>query len=103
MYLVSDRKNKLHQITYKYASCIHLTIDVPGLQVRLVAALEIAQPPRRPDGVEVALADELDYRRVLLGRLDGDEVHAQLPAQVARVQPTHLVTLEERKEGKNLD
>ena len=69
---------------------------MPGLQVGLVAALEIAQPPRRPDGVEVALADELHHRRVLLWRLDGDEVHAQLPAQVARVKPTHLMTLEKK-------
>ena len=70
-----------------------LTIDVPGLKVWLVAALEIAQPSRGPDGAEVALADQLDYRRVLLRRLDGDEIHAQLAAQVAGVQPSHLVTL----------
>ena len=71
---------------------------MPGLQVGLVAALEIAQPPRRPDGVEVALANELGHRRVLLWRLDGDEVHAQLPAQVARVKPAHLVTLKKKIE-----
>ena len=66
---------------------------MPGLKVRLVAALEIAQPSRGPDGAEVALADQLHHRRVLLGRLDGDEVHAQLAAEVARVQPAHLMTL----------
>ncbi len=42
---------------------------------------------------KVPLPNEILEHFVLVGSLQGHQVHAPLPAQVASVQPTHLVAL----------
>ena len=67
--------------------------------MRLVAALEVAEPAGGPGVVEVPLLDQVLDHLVLARRLDRDEVHAHLPAEVARVQPARLVTLEKKSKS----
>ncbi len=64
------------------------SVDVLGEEPGRVAAVEVAQPARRPEvlGASDVLLEEL----VLLRRLDRDEVHAALAAVVPRVEPVPL-------------
>ena len=64
--------------------------------MRLVAPLEVAQPPRGPDLPEIPLGHQLLDHLVLLWGLDGDEVHAALAAKITGVKPRDLVALEIR-------
>ena len=60
------------------------------LQVVAVAASEVAESARGPDVGQVVLQQEVLNEVVLGGRLEGDEVHAVLPAHVASIQPVNL-------------
>ena len=57
-----------------------------------VAAVEVAEPAAGPHPVHAELADDALDHGVLLRRLHRHQVHAHVPADVARVQPTHLDT-----------
>lgn len=60
-------------------------VDVLGLEIRSVATGEVALPARGPDVPDVAPGYPLLDELVLLGRLQGDGVHAVSPADVPGV------------------
>ena len=64
------------------------------LQILPVATLEVAQPAGAPDVGKVVLGEEILDQLVLRGCLEGDEVHAVLPADVTAVQPVNFVVSE---------
>jgi len=64
------------------------------LQILAVATLEVAQPARAPDVGKVVLDEEILDQLVLRGGLEGDEVHAVLPADISSVQPVNFVVSE---------
>ena len=66
--------------------------DVVGgwLQGRSVATLEGAQAAGGPDVGQVVLLQEVADHLLLGGRLQGDQVHAGLAADVPAVQPINL-------------
>ena len=65
-----------------------------GLQILVVATLEVAQPAGAPDVGKVVLDEEVLVQLVLGGRLEGHQVHAVLPADVPPVQPVNFVVSE---------
>ena len=60
-------------------------VDKQGLELGLVAAVEVALPPRGPE--ESGAAQEALHPVVLLLRLEGHQVHAPLP------EGTHITFL----------
>merc|ERR1712066_377211 len=52
---------------------------------------KVAEPARAPDVGKVVLDEEVLDQLVLGGGLEGDEVHAVLPADVPSVQPVNFV------------
>lgn len=66
-------------------------VDVSGLQMRLVAAVEVTQSTRGPNFAQTSLRDEIFEHLIFSESLHGYQVHALLPAQVSGVQPTDLV------------
>ena len=61
-----------------------------GLQVFPVTPLEIALPSSSPDVVKILFLDEVCHPVTLLLGLDGDGVHAELPAVVPGPLPVPL-------------
>ena len=61
--------------------------------MRLIAAIKVTQPARGPHLVDAPLRDEHLEHLVLARSLDRHQVHADLPAQVAGVQPAGLMAL----------
>lgn len=73
------------------------TEQVLRLQIgAALAALEVAQATRCPDVRHIVRLDQAEDEVVLLLRLQGDQVHAVLAAQVARVQPVDLAAGQRR-------
>ena len=69
------------------------TIDMSRLQMWRIATVKIAKSSGSPDLIEVVLDHQVLDHPVLFRRLDRDQVHAPLAAQVSSVEPTHGVTL----------
>jgi len=71
------------------------TVGVDRLQVCSVAALvlEVALASAGPDAGNVIFSHDLLEHFVLAGRLEGDEVHAPVPAKVPPVEPVPVLKL----------
>ena len=65
-------------------------VDRRRLQVLTVASLEVAEAAGGPDVGQVVLLQEVADHLLLGGRLQGDQVHAVLAADVTSVQPINL-------------
>jgi len=70
-------------------------VHIDGLKMVSVAAfvLEVAFPSAGPCAVDTVLLDDLEEHLVLPGRVEADEVHAPVPAEVATVEPVPILKL----------
>jgi len=63
------------------------SVDVSGLQVGPVAAVEVALPSRSPDVLHVSSDDPLLDEFIFLWGFQADGIHAMSPADVPGVEP----------------